>query len=95
MKSNRVIFFVTLVLCLAFSLTEAIFHSGERLLQYQASPRKLTNCFSCVANGYLWRQASCVNEFLPKVDKVYDADNLEQCYNIWRSKDLLIEGLAT
>jgi glutathione peroxidase-family protein len=36
-----------------------------------------------------------VNEFLPKVDKVYDADNLEQCYNIWRSKNLYIEGLAT
>ena len=88
MKRNRGILFVVLWLCLAFSLTKAKVQSGERLLQYQASPRKLTNCFSCVANGYLWRQASCVNEFLPKVDKVYDADNLEQCYNIWRSKNL-------
>ena len=65
------------------------------MLQYQTSPRKLTNCFSCVANGYLWRQASCVNEIQRKIDRVYDADSLEQCYDIWRSKQLQIEGLAS
>jgi hypothetical protein len=86
MKRHPGIFFVTTLL--ALSLTEARIQSEERMLQYQASPRKLTNCFSCVANGYAWRQASCVNEFLPKIDKVYDADSLEECYNIWRSKKL-------
>jgi hypothetical protein len=86
MKRYRGIFFV--IGLLALSLIEATIKSEERMLQYQASPRKLTNCFSCVANGYAWRQASCVNEFLPKVDRLYDADSLEECYNIWRSKKL-------
>jgi hypothetical protein len=34
-----------------------------------------------------------MNEYIPKIDKVYDADNLEQCYNIMRSKRLYIPNL--
>lgn len=43
MKRHLGIFFV--IALLALSLTEARIQSEERLLQYQASPRKLTNCF--------------------------------------------------
>jgi hypothetical protein len=35
-----------------------------------------------------------MNDYTLKFDKVYDADNLEQCYNIWRSKKLYLADLT-
>ena len=43
MKRPLGIFF--LLALLALSLIEARIQSEERILQYQVSPRKLTNCF--------------------------------------------------